>query len=129
MAGFSPRQELLRKENARTAANAPIVAIPLTSRRLNPRFSVFSHDQDLGCVKTLRGIITPAILGSMAMRRDSARYYDQFRFRFHTTKTHNRHWLCTAAMVLMPGFSPIYDLVSAGGHPLPLEVILGAMAR
>jgi hypothetical protein len=30
---------------------------------------------------------------------------------------------------LMPGLSPIYDLVSAGGHPLPLEVILGAMAR
>jgi hypothetical protein len=29
-------------------------------------------------------------------------------------------------MVLMPGLSPIYDLVSAGGHPLPLEVILGA---
>src|SRR5580700_9210772 len=53
---------------------------------------------DPGCVKTLRGIITPAILGSMAMRRatkpknlSSARYYDQFRFRFHTTKTPSRH--------------------------------------
>jgi hypothetical protein len=50
---------------------------------------------DPGCAKTLRGIITPAILGSMAMRRatkrknpSSARHYDQFRFRFHTTKTH-----------------------------------------
>jgi hypothetical protein len=57
-----------------------------------------SGANDPGCVKTLRGIITPAILGSMAMRRatkpknlSSARYYDQFRFRFHTTKTLNRH--------------------------------------
>jgi hypothetical protein len=53
---------------------------------------------DPGCVKTLRGIITPAILGSMAMRRatkpknlSSARNYDQFRFCFHTTKAHKRH--------------------------------------
>src|SRR6476620_11089523 len=57
-----------------------------------------SDENDPGCVKTLRGIITPAILGSMAMRRatkpknlSSARYYDQFRFRFHTTKALNRH--------------------------------------
>ena len=25
--------------------------------------------------------------------------------------THHRHWLCTAAMVLIPGFSPIKVLV------------------
>ena len=25
----------------------------------------------------------------------------------YTTKTHLRHWLCTAAMVSMPGLSPI----------------------
>ena len=49
---------------------------------------------DLGCVKTLRGITAPGILGSTVMRRakkrknlSSARRYDQIRFRFHTTKT------------------------------------------
>jgi hypothetical protein len=49
---------------------------------------------DPGCVKTLRGITAPGILGSMVMRRakkrkdlSSARRYDQIRFRFHTTKT------------------------------------------
>jgi hypothetical protein len=30
---------------------------------------------------------------------------------FHTTKTHLRHWLCTAAMVLMPVSAPIKVLV------------------
>jgi len=51
-----------------------------------------------GCVKTLRGIIAPGILGSTVMRRakkrknlSSARHYDQIRFRFHTAKTLNRH--------------------------------------
>src|SRR4029077_8243213 len=46
---------------------------------------------DPGCVKTLRGIIAPGILGSTVMRRakksknlSSARHYDQIRFRFHT---------------------------------------------
>ena len=49
---------------------------------------------DPGCVKTLRGITAPGILGSTVMRRakkrrnlSSARHYDQIRFRFHTTKT------------------------------------------
>jgi hypothetical protein len=44
-----------------------------------------------GCVKTLRGIIAPGILGSMVMRRakkcknsSCARHYDQIRFRFRT---------------------------------------------
>jgi hypothetical protein len=73
---------------------------------------------DPGCVKTLHGIIAPGILGSVVMRRakkrknlSSARYYDQIRFRFHTTKTHLRHWLCTATMVLMPVSAPIKVLV------------------
>jgi hypothetical protein len=51
-----------------------------------------------GCVKTLRGMIAPEILRRVVMRRaknrknlSSARHYDQFRFRFHTTKTHLRH--------------------------------------
>jgi hypothetical protein len=51
-----------------------------------------------GCVKTLRGITAPGILGSTVMRRakkrknlSSARHYDQIRFRFHTTKTHFGH--------------------------------------
>jgi hypothetical protein len=63
-----------------------------------PRGVDWTEVNDPGCVKTLRGIITPAILGSMAMRRatkpknlSSARYYDQCRFRFHTTKTQKRH--------------------------------------
>ena len=54
--------------------------------------------RDPGCVKTLRGIIAPGILGSTVMRRakkrknlSSARHYDQIRFRFHTAKTHKRH--------------------------------------
>jgi hypothetical protein len=49
---------------------------------------------DPGCVKTLRGITAPGILGPMVMRRakkrknlSSGRHYDQIRFRFHTTKT------------------------------------------
>src|SRR5215510_437994 len=48
-------------------------------------------ESDPGCVKTLRGITTPGILGSVVMRRakkrknlSSARHYDQIRFRFHT---------------------------------------------
>src|SRR5215468_8676995 len=47
-----------------------------------------------GCVKTLRGITAPGILGSTVTRRgkkrknlSSARHYDQIRFRFHTAKT------------------------------------------
>src|SRR5262249_61236620 len=58
---------------------------------------------DPGCVKTLRGITTPGILGPVVMRRakkrknlSSARHYDQIRFRFHTTKTQSGHWLCAA---------------------------------
>jgi hypothetical protein len=54
--------------------------------------------RNFGCVKTLRGIIAPGILGSVVMRRakkqknlSSARHYDQIRFRFHTTKTHLCH--------------------------------------
>ena len=53
---------------------------------------------DLGCVKTLRGITAPGILGSTVTRRvkkrknlSSARHYDQIRFRFHTAKTQQRH--------------------------------------
>ena len=53
---------------------------------------------DPGCVKTLRGITAPGILGSTVTRRakkrknlSSARHYDQIRFRFHTAKTHCRH--------------------------------------
>ena len=52
---------------------------------------------DLGCVKTLRGITAPGILGPMVTRGakkrenlSSARHYDQFRFRFHTTETQTR---------------------------------------
>ena len=53
---------------------------------------------DPGCVKTLGGTTALGILGSTVMRRakkrknlSSARHYDQIRFRFHTTKTHQRH--------------------------------------
>ena len=53
---------------------------------------------DPGCVKTLRGITAPGILGSTVMRRakkrknlSSARHYDQIRFRFHTAKTQTGH--------------------------------------
>jgi hypothetical protein len=55
-----------------------------------------SVENDPGCVKTLGGITAPGILGPTVMRRakkrrnlSSARHYDQIRFRFHTTKTHN----------------------------------------
>src|SRR5262249_32612892 len=64
---------------------------------------VASDANDPGCVKTLRGITTPGILGPVVMRRakkrknlSSARHYDQIRFRFHTTKTQSGHWLCAA---------------------------------
>ena len=57
-----------------------------------------SVENDLGCVKTLRGITAPGILGSTVTRRvkkrknlSSARHYDQIRFHFHTAKTHLRH--------------------------------------
>ena len=50
---------------------------------------------ELGCVKTLRGITAPGILGSTVTRRvkkrknlSSARHYDQIRFRFHTAKSY-----------------------------------------
>src|ERR1700730_17563438 len=69
-----------------------------------PPASFASEAYDPDCVKTPRGITAPGILGSMVMRRtkkrknlSSARHHDQIRFRFHTTKTHQRHWLCTAA--------------------------------
>jgi hypothetical protein len=59
---------------------------------------------DPGCVKTLRGIIAPGILGSVVMWRakkrknlSSARHYDQIRFRFRTTKTHVGSGVCSAA--------------------------------
>ena len=51
-----------------------------------------------GCVKTLRGITAPGILGPTVMRRakkrknlSSARHYDQIRFRFRTAKARSRH--------------------------------------
>ena len=53
---------------------------------------------DPGCVKTLRGITAPGILGYTVTLRakkrknlSSARHYDQIRFRFHTAKTQGRH--------------------------------------
>ncbi len=49
---------------------------------------------DPGCVKTVRGITVPGILGPVVMRRakkhenlSSARHYDQIGFRFRTAKT------------------------------------------
>src|SRR6476661_1127817 len=49
---------------------------------------------DPGCVKTLRGITAPGILGYTVTLRakkrknlSCARHYDQIRFRFHTAKT------------------------------------------
>jgi hypothetical protein len=94
---LSPGVFRLLQQNRHKAALASAQPCPLpveADMRAFGRYSAF----DTGCVKTLRGIITPAILGSMAMRRatkpknlSSARYYDQFRFRFHTTKTHLRH--------------------------------------
>src|SRR5262245_60881681 len=51
-------------------------------------------ENDPGCVKTLRGITAPGILSPLVMRRAKKcknlppdRRYDQFRFRFRTTKT------------------------------------------
>ena len=51
---------------------------------------------DPGCVKTLRGITVPGILGPVVMRRakkhknlSSARHDDQIGFRFRTAKTHS----------------------------------------
>ena len=53
---------------------------------------------DPGCVKTLRGITVPGILGPVVMRRakkhknlSSARHDDQIGFRFRTAKTQSRH--------------------------------------
>jgi hypothetical protein len=53
---------------------------------------------DPGCVKTLRGIIAPGILGPTVTRRakkrknlSSGQHYDQIGFRFHTAKTHSGH--------------------------------------
>ena len=68
-------------------------------------------DFDPGCVKTLRGITAPGILGSVVMRRakknvSSARHYDQIRFRFHTTKT--RTGLKRAAFAAMHGPDLLY---------------------
>jgi len=71
---------------------------------------------DLGCVKTLRGITAPGILGSVVMRRakkrknlSSARHYNQIRFRFRTAKTHSGYrQLKIAAVQLDPNpISPI----------------------
>src|ERR1700723_1441500 len=66
-----------------------------------------SVENDPGCVKTLGGITAPEILGSTVMRRakkrknlSSARHYDQIRFCFHTTKTHNRR--CFARLPAQP---------------------------
>jgi hypothetical protein len=85
---------------------------------MDARWEGSTAQNDPDCVKTPRGITAPGILGSMVMRRtkkrknlSSARHHDQIRFRFHTTKTLKRHWLCTAAMVLMPDLSPIKVLV------------------
>jgi hypothetical protein len=88
----------------------PLSAHRAPSRRSNPqargqcalsgvkRTSQFTNGAsvyDPGCVKTLRGITAPGILGYTVTRRakkpknlSSARHYDQIRFRFYTTKTH-----------------------------------------
>jgi ABC transporter substrate binding protein len=88
---------------------------------------------DPGCVKTLRGIIAPGILGSVVMRRairrknlSSARHYDQIRFRFRTTKTRRRHSLTLrrsifASQVTRPGQGIrgiAVELCVASGFPL-----------
>ena len=56
---------------------------------------ITSIANDPGCVKTLRGITAPGILGPMIMRRlkkrkNFARHYNQIRFRFDRAKTHTR---------------------------------------
>jgi hypothetical protein len=68
------------------------------NRHWGPADSFISVENDPGCVKTLRGIAAPGILGSTVTRRakkrknlSSARHYDQIRFRFHTAKTHLGH--------------------------------------
>jgi hypothetical protein len=80
---------------------------------------------DPGCVKTLRGITAPGILGSTVMRRakkrknlSSARHYDQIRFRFHTAKTLNEHPpdLSNPGLLTMS----IYDSTSRGKMTLGL---------
>ena len=65
---------------------------------MDARWEGSTAQNDPDCVKTPRGITAPGILGSMVMRRtkkrknlSSARHHDQIRFRFHTTKTLNRH--------------------------------------
>ncbi len=76
-------------------------ALLLTRRRLtrDDAFRYMSQHgvnvaYDPGCVKTLRGITVPGILGPVVMRRakkhknlSSARHYDQIGFRFRTAKT------------------------------------------
>ena len=74
-------------------------------------------ENDPGCVKTLRGITVPGILGPVVMRRakkhknlSSARHDDQIGFRFRTAKTHRSRPLvsCSRPCDLRP---PIFAVV------------------
>jgi len=80
--------------------------------------SAASVENDPGCVKTLRGIIAPGILGSVVMWRakkrknlSSARHYDQIRFRFRTTKTQQRHRSCSLPLCDEP-WKDVLDALS-----------------
>ena len=73
-----------------------------------------SVESDPGCVKTLRGITAPGILGYTVTRRaknrknlSSARHYEQIRFRFHTAKTQRGHCLCIAASRACANLLPV----------------------
>jgi hypothetical protein len=94
------RQYLLRcmPQLARSVSSAVSAITPLAGESSRSDLTRLTVAIDPGCVKTLRGIIAPGILGSMVVRRakkrknlSSAPHYDQIRFRFHTTKTLNRH--------------------------------------
>ena len=65
---------------------------------------IISVENDPGCVKNLRGITVPGILGPVVMRRakkhknlSSARHDDQIGFRFRTAKTHSGHFSSSRA--------------------------------
>src|SRR5215471_18225404 len=81
--------------------------------------SATSVANDPACVKTLRGITAPGILGSTVTRRakkrknlSSARHYDQIRFRFDTAKTHS----CQSAgdFAVLPQCSRLLNVIGCG---------------
>src|SRR3984893_4445454 len=65
----APRPALMALEVCSSGTSRPIADVPLTAV------------DDPGCVKTLRGITAPGILGPMVMRRASLKIEPAFRKR------------------------------------------------